>query len=95
MVGTIAYANFQNSEWAALANWIQIVHQARFTTFVLLFGDRKTFASAIDMAKRVAMMKADIIVIDEPISIYDVSEQQLQMALNQILAVRIHTNASH
>ena len=87
MVGTIAYSNFVSSDWSALKKWIQSAHNAGFTTFVILSGDGKTFSSAVSMSERVAAMSVDLIIIDEPISTYRVTKQQLQTAIQAILAV--------
>jgi len=90
MVGTVAYPDFQSSDWSNLKNWIQAAHNYGFTTFVIITGDRKTFSSAVDMSKRVATMNVDMIIIDEPLSTYNVTEQQLQTAIHDILVVNIN-----
>jgi hypothetical protein len=86
MVGTVAFSNFLSSDWSQLKKWIQAAHDYGFTTFVII-GDPTTFSSAVDMSKRVAAMNVDVIILDEPISRYSVTKQQLQKAINDILAV--------
>jgi hypothetical protein len=87
MVGTIAYSTFQASDWANLNAWIRSAKSAGFTTFVILNGDGKTFSSAICMAEKVAAMKVDIIILDEMIATYGISEQQLWAGINAIMKV--------
>lgn len=87
IVGTNAYYQFQRWDWTRLGAWTQAVHQTGFITLVNLQGDRHSFSTIIEMARQVAGMKVDIIALDEPLSIYHPSEQQLQSALNSILQV--------
>lgn len=85
MLGTIAYYEFQEQDWLRLSSWVQSVNNAGFVSLVDFWGDRHNFSSEVGMAERLAKMGVGLLALDEPISIYNLTQAQLRSGIDAIL----------
>ena len=87
VIGTIAYSEFHDPEWTSLKVWVQSVHATGFVSLVDLTGDQHAFSTEVTMGVRLAAMQVDIISLDEPISMYNLTQPQLHSGMDSILRV--------
>lgn len=87
VAGTIAYYDFDESNWIRLGTWLKEVHEVGLLSLVDLWGNGRDFSTEVEMAKRAAALGVDFIALDEPISMYNVTREQLQFIVNSILQV--------
>jgi len=87
IVGTGADPAFQSRQWTILRNWIQEAHAAGLGVFINLSGDGHNLSTVIPLIQLAATERTDIIALDEILSTYNVTRQQLQLLINAGLKV--------
>jgi hypothetical protein len=78
LVGTIAYGGWDpNWEWKKAQQWVQAAHAAGFRVFINVLADSGD--QLLSMTQQSAMIGADIVALDEPISLFPSSVTQAQL----------------
>jgi hypothetical protein len=82
LIGTIAYGNFGPSDWELVRKWILIAHLAGFRVFINLWGDEHDPSSVTRDVQQAVNMGADVLFLDEILSIYEMDQTTLQTIIN-------------
>jgi hypothetical protein len=73
MLGTDALANYTDANWSAVAAWVKSLHNAGFRAFAIIKAEPKI---AIELTKKSASIGADVVVFDELIERFGMTQPQ-------------------
>jgi len=68
--------------WSAIASWIKLVHNEGLRAFVLIGLEKASVKTITDLVKKAASIGADVIVLDELIARYAITQKNLKSILD-------------
>ena len=86
LVGTMVYGNNEPRTWDLITDWILAAHAAGFRTFVNLYGDETNVSTVAEFTRLAAYTGTDIVALDEVISIFNMTQPQLEAVIEAGLA---------
>ena len=87
LVGTMVYGSDDPHRWELVTKWILAAHATGFRTFVNLYGDGKNVSTVAEFTRLAASTGTDIVALDEVISIFNMTQPQLEAVIETGLTV--------